>query len=280
MAFVVLMITVVPLTYVLNSALAGATSARQREAALQLADSWIEILSNSTPPTRADGSVITNTPQTPTAPAGAIAPNSTLAGTNYTVEANYSFQTVNQTGQSDLCTDGAPPSPSHPGVIQLQVTVYWDGRKQSLTDTTNINYPKPGLQTEGFLAVQVNNQGETDVFGNAAALRLTAVSISVSGGSLGSPLTLNPDANGCAFAQVPVGTYTVQINQPSSLALAGYSGTPPFVDTNGNTSDSFPNQSVTVTGETTVSVTFDEGINTRRLLRGRGGDRCRRSVSR
>ncbi len=260
MAFVVLMITVVPLVYVLNSTLAGATNARQREAAVQLADSWIEILSNSTPPTAGDGSILTNTPQTPTAPAGAITPKSTYAGTNFAVTANYSFQSVNQIGQSDLCTDEEPPSPSHPGVIQLQVKVTWDNLKQSVTDTTNINYPKPGLQTQGFLAVQVTNGGATDVHGNSSLTRLGVVPITVSGGSLGSPLVLNPDPNGCAFAQVPVGTYTLQVGQPANGSLAGYSGVPAFVDTGGNTSETF-SESVNVTAETTATVTFDEGIN-------------------
>jgi Tfp pilus assembly protein PilV len=260
-AFLILIVTLVPLTYVLNAALSGSVNARQREAALQLADSWIEILSNSTPPTGPNGNVLTNTPQTPTAPAGAIAPKSTFAGTPFTVTANYSFQSVNQTGQSDLCTDEEPPSPSHPGVIQLQVTVTWDKQTQSLTDTTNINYPKPGLQTEGFLAVQVSNSASDDIHGNSSQTRVAAIPITVSGGGLGSPLTLKPDANGCAFAQVPQGTYTVQVGQPPNGLLAGYIGTPPFVDATGNSSPASFNEQVNVTSETTASVTFDEGIS-------------------
>ncbi len=261
MAFVVLMITVVPLTYVLSSALAGAANARQREAALQLADSWVEILSNSTPPTASDGSILTNTPQTPTAPAGAITPSSTYAGTTFAVTANYSFQTVNQQGQSDLCTDEEPPSPSHPGVIQLQVTVTWDNLRQSLTDTTNINYPKPGLQTQGFLAVQLTNSAATDVHGNSSGVRLAAVPITVSGTNLPSPLTLKPDSNGCAFAQVPSGIYTVKVNQPGNGTLAGYGGSPVFVDPTGNAAPNPLPEQVQVTAETTASITFDEGIN-------------------
>ncbi len=260
-AFAVLIITLLPLTYLLSSAVSGAVTSRQREAALQLADSWVEILSNSTPPTDASGNVLTNTPRTPTAPAGAITPKSTLAGTTFTVTANYTFQRVNQSGQSDLCTDEQPPSPSHPGVIQLQVKVSWNNLKQSLTDTTNINYPKPGLQTEGFLAVQVTNSAATDVHGNTSATRVAAIPITVSGGGLASPLSLQPDANGCAFAQVPQGTYTVQINQPANGALAGYSGSPAFVDPTGNASPSPFTETVNVTNETTASLTFDEGIN-------------------
>ena len=50
MAFTILMVTMVPIGYLLDSTVAAASQARQKEAALQLADSWMEILSNSSPP--------------------------------------------------------------------------------------------------------------------------------------------------------------------------------------------------------------------------------------
>ena len=262
-AFIVLMVTVIPLSYLLTSTLASASTARRREAALQLADSWVEILSNTTPPTGLDGTILQGW-NTPSVPSGAIAPRSTsVAGTNFTVSADYSYQSVNQTGQSDLCTDEEPPSPNHPGVIQLQIRVTWDNGNQQLFDTTNINYPKPGLQTQGFIAVQVTNAGGLDAHGNTAAQRLEAVNINVSGGGLGATtLSLNPDPNGCAFVQVPPATgYIVAVQQPTSGALSDYSGIPPFVDLNGNTSDSYT-ETVNVTAETTVAVTYDEGIGT------------------
>ena len=202
-ALIILVITLVPLTYVLTSAVSGAANARQQEAAIQLADSWVEILSNSSPPTQPDGSVLTSSWVTPTAPPGTITPKSTLAGTPFIVQSQYSYVSV--TGQSDLCTDEEPPSSSHPGVIELQVKVSWASKRQWVTDTTNINYPRPGLQTDGFLAVQVNNSAATDVHGNLPATACRPYAITVSGGSLASPLTLQPDANGCAFAQIPPG---------------------------------------------------------------------------
>jgi Tfp pilus assembly protein PilV len=119
-AFVILMISMVPLGYLLDSTASSAASARQREAAVQLADSWMEVLSNSTPP-MLNGSVNLDRWVTPTVPSGAQTPISTLAGTNYTVQAYYSLQSVNNgNGQSDLCSSGQPPSPSHPGVIEMQ----------------------------------------------------------------------------------------------------------------------------------------------------------------
>jgi Tfp pilus assembly protein PilV len=264
-AFSILIITLVPLTYILTSTVSAAANSRQREAALQLADSWVEILSNSTPPTDANGAVHTSTAQTPVAPAGAITPNNHLAGTIYTVSAKYSLQSTNQSGQSDLCTDEEPPSPSHPGVIQLQVTVSWDHLEQSLTDTTNINYPKPGLQTEGFLAIQVTSSAADDALGNDTAARLVTIPITVSGGALPSPLTLEPDSNGCVFAQLMPGTYSVKLGQPATsgpLGLANYTGTPPFVDPSGNSAPNPLSETVQVTNETTASLTFDEGVGT------------------
>jgi Tfp pilus assembly protein PilV len=69
-AFTLLMVTMVPIGYLLDSTVAAANTARQKEAALQLADSWIEILSNSSPP-QTGGAVTTNQWTTPAAPAGA-----------------------------------------------------------------------------------------------------------------------------------------------------------------------------------------------------------------
>ncbi|HXW38788.1 MAG TPA: hypothetical protein VEJ44_03755, partial [Acidimicrobiales bacterium] len=173
--------------------------------------------------------------------------------------ANYSEVSVNQAGhgQSDLCTDAQPPSPTHPGVIQLQVTVTWNHGQQSLTDTTNITYPRPGLQTEGFLGIQVENNGGVDASGNSAATRLEAVPIAVTGPV---SLTLYPDQNGCAFAQVPTGAYTVSVSQPSRGTpsdFTGWNGSPPFV----LASPINQPPAVTVTSEADTNVTFDEGIN-------------------
>ena len=115
MALTVLLITVLPLSYVLTSAMSSAANARQRSAALQLADSWLEVLSNSTLPTTG-GVIITNVPQNPATFPGLSAattqiPKSTLAGTPFVVQANFTTQSVNNQGQSDLCSSGQPPAP-------------------------------------------------------------------------------------------------------------------------------------------------------------------------
>jgi Tfp pilus assembly protein PilV len=270
-ASVVLLVVMIPMGILLTSVASASASARQREAALQLADSWVEILANSQPPTGANGAVGQVTVTPPVAPAGTQAPSSTLAGTTYTVSASYSLNLVNDVNgkQSDLCSAGEPPSPSHPGVIQVKVTVYWDGGGQQLSVTTEINYPKPGLQTEGFLAVNVGNDGENDVNGNIPENRLLALPVTItqlSGTPSLAPFTVAPDANGCIFVQVPVGSYDVSVAQPTEGTPAGfsnYSGTPPFVTTTGSTTDQSLNQQVTVTAETVVNLGyFDEGITT------------------
>jgi len=258
----------------LTSVSSSAADARQRQAALQLADSWVEILSNSQPPTSTDpttpGSVLTNTPQTPVAPAGTQTPSSTLGGINYTVQAGYYESLTNTVGQSDLCSAGQPPSPTHPGVIRLTVNVTWDASgHHSIAVTTEINYPKPGLQAEGFLAINLANNGQLDVNGNTATSRLKALPVTITQLSGQSALTPNPytlysDDNGCIFAQVPTGNYDIAVNQPTAgnpASFTGYSGAPPFVNTSGSTDDSQNGQQVTVTAETVVQLDpFDEGI--------------------
>ena len=273
-ASIILLITMLPMGILLTTVSSASADARQRQAALQLADSWVEILSNSQPPTSTDpatpGSVLTNTPRTPVAPAGTRTPPTTLAGTNFGVQAAYSETLANTVGQSDLCTAGQPPSPSHPGVIQLIVTVTWDASgNHTLSVTTEINYPKPGLQTEGFLAINLTNNSQNVVTGNLASDRLRALPVIITQVSGATPLTPNPyvlhsDPNGCIFAQVPVGTYDIAIGQPTAgnpAEFKGYSGAPPFVNTLGSTTDIQPAQQVTVTAEKVVQIdSFDEGI--------------------
>lgn len=277
-ASIILLITMLPMGILLTTVSSASTDARQRQAALQLADSWVEILSNSSPPTSTDpatpGSVLTNTPRTPVAPANTLTPPTTLAGTTFGVQAAYSETSVTTGSQSDLCTAGQPPSPSHPGVIQLLVTVTWDAHgNHTLSVATEINYPKPGLQTEGFLAINLTGNSQIDVNGNLASDRIQALPVTIyqvsypmpgSSAIVPNPYVLHSDPNGCIFAQVPVGIYNVSIGQPTAgnpAEFKGYSGAPPFVTPSGSTSDVQPAQQVDVTAEAVVQIdAFDEGI--------------------
>ena len=103
-------------------------------------------------------------------------------------------------------------------------------------------------------------------------------SSSVSGGGLGSPLTLQPERDGCAFAQVHK-ALPVQVRQPSNGSLAGYFGTPPFVDTDRD----FLAGVVLGAGERHLRDDgqrhLRRGDHQHRLLRRRVGDRQRRDLS-
>ena len=95
-AFVLLMMMMLPVGVLFTSVTSQAALARQHQAALQLADTWVEVLSDptSSPPVTG-GAVITNVPAAPKAPPGVAPPVSTLAGTDFTVTANYSLALVN-----------------------------------------------------------------------------------------------------------------------------------------------------------------------------------------
>jgi len=294
-AGVVLLLVMIPMGILLTNVTSAADQARQRQAAQQLADSWIQVLSNSNigPPT-SGGAILTNSPTLLTSattaqvgvPALSDANGFTQSeGTIFKSEAKYTENLVNSVGQSDLCTAGSPPSPTHPGVIQLQVTVKWGhGLANSLSEVTEINYPKPGVQTQGFIAITISNTQEQDVLTNGYVTRLEATPVTLTqtavegGGSLNlspNPYVLYPDLNGCIFAQVPAGTYTVAAGQPGTVypgytdtpVLTGYSGPPlqpAFVSTANVPTDQQTTQTVTVTSETLVQLgEFDEGINVR-----------------
>jgi len=291
-AGVVLLIVMIPMGILLTNVSSAAAQARQHQAAQQLADSWIQVLSNSNlgPPT-SGGTVLTNQPTlltsaTTTAvgtPALADANGLTSSeGTVFKSSAEYTENLVNGVGQSDLCSAGTPPSPTHPGVIQLQVTVTWGHNfANSLSEVTEIDYPKPGVQSQGFMAITVSNVLEDDVLNNSPKTRLQAVPVVVTqtatpSGPLNlspNPYVLYPDLNGCIFAQLPQGTYDVATGQPGTVYpgysdtpnIPGYSGPPlqpAFVDTANNSTEDKPGQPVQVTAETVVQLGgFDEGIN-------------------
>ena len=256
-AGVILMVTMIPMGVLLANATSAAAQSRQREAAVQLADSWVEILSNVQPQEQGG----------PCSPARSRRPRRRarrhprrpwparpIPSPRY-----YEAVAVNNRAGTDLCASGEPPSPSHPDVFELTVRVEWDG-KYFVSDSTEINYPKPGLQTDGFLAVNVTNDGETDANQNTAATRLQNVLVTISSSSL----TLNDltaDPNGCIFVQVPPDTYTVTEVAPPTGTLNGWGGYPQFVTESGNTSVTASSQPVTVTAEQSVQLdAFDEGI--------------------
>ncbi len=124
---------------------------------------------------------------------------------------------------------------------------------------------------------RLGNEGAYDVASppNKAVVRLQAIPVEVtqtSGTPAISPLTLNPDANGCIFAEVPGGTpaspdtYTIALEQPTS-GIPGYVGTPPFVNANNQTASAITPQTASVVSglEAVVSLgAFDEATQATR----------------
>jgi len=279
-AGMVLLLVMIPMGILLTSISSAAAQTRQRQAAEQLAASWLQVLEN-TPVPVVSGVPQTNTPILLKSVDGSGALNynapqvsdanglTQLAGTTYKSYSEYTTNSVNEVGQSDLCSAGSPPSPTHPDVIQLQVTVYWGANfDRSLSQVTEVNYPTPGSgQGDGYLAINVSNVQVNDALNNSWQTRLGAIPVAVTqtaigvGGQALAALQLYPDNNGCIFAQVPAGTYDIAtVQPPQKVNIPGYLGSPAFVDEANATSED-KSVSVVAGGEQTVDLGgFDEGI--------------------
>jgi Tfp pilus assembly protein PilV len=284
-AFVVLMVAMVPLGYLMSSVLASSAQTQQQVEGLQLAERWLDVVSNSNPPTVTVGGetyVPLGTSQTPTDPAGYLTASPTINGTHFHTRVSYTEQAVSSGANTDQCTSATSLSAARPGVVTAQITVKW-GRTGLVTDTTNINYPKPGVQSDGFVSVQVSGDtAATDAIGNTWSTRVQTIPIVLtpytSATTYGTPLAaIYPNADGCAFSQVPIpsyqGDYLVTVGQPvpntPSGSTVGSTSTPLFTDTGGavfatgDTTNTYTygTVAVSVTQQTNVAVTFDEGTN-------------------
>ncbi len=249
-AFAVLMAVLVPTAIILQTATTEASTARQRLTALSLAEQCVEKLANTGPPV-ADG-----VPETGTA----ISENTHCIGSTpvvestmtYTVHAEFTWTTAEGT-HPDLCTSGSVPS-----VLALHVWVTWR-RTQRIDDATIIDYPPPGLPTDGFLAVQVNGDPPgsppADATGVAWATRVQRVPVTLT--TTGYVATLHPDSYGCVFQQVPPGTYTVSLADPQS---GGVPATPSWTaNADETTSPSQSSLVVNVGLVTLATFQYDEG---------------------
>ena len=129
-----------------------------------------------------------------------------------------------QTPKPNLCTSGTPQ------LLKLTVTVSWGPHKgqNNVQDSVILNYPPSGVQTLGFIALQfTGDTNATDAQNNAWSERVQAVPVTIAGPQT---ITIYPDQNGCAFAQVPPGSYTVSVANATTGYPAGTTyGTPSFV---------------------------------------------------
>ena len=273
-AFIILLITLLPASYLLESEVGQASSARNSLTALGIAEQWTEQLAQAQdpPPQNHNLGVWTNTLLSPSLLPAGWAPGSlpvTRGGFTYHVSAEYNWASPSGGGSPDLCTSTPGAAP----VLNLQVVVKW-GHKNSVQDSTNIDFPTPGIPAYGFLAMQVNGDS-TDSDQNvpgipwfpaslASAARVTAIPVSISG----QPNPIYPDQYGCVFAELNPGAYTVTVGEPSTPPL----GTPPFVQnlaTDGTTTEP-TGGAATLTFATSVtigqtdalpSLSFDEGTD-------------------
>jgi len=230
-ALTILMITIVPLGYLMTTVAKQSASARARIGALGVAEHLLEYYNNLA----LDGGSF------PT-PGGADI-NQTFPVGSITYKTTVSMQ-WGQTGlDGNLCTVGSVPQ-----IINVLATVMW-GRGNSVQESTVIN-PPYGLisPSTGFLAVQVNNAaGKGQSFTPPA--QPIQVSVSPSPG-VATPPTVVPDG-GCIFVEANAGSYTVTLTSPTSSPFS-------YVDDGENTSTTVP---VTVPSEGTGygSTSYDEG---------------------
>jgi type II secretory pathway pseudopilin PulG len=254
-AFAVLMVVITPLAYMLVAQVNSSAISKQQLTAIGLAEHWAETLSNSTPAANSLGGPNVGVITHPNGVASQL-----VAGTTYTYDTEYSWSGV---GTPDLCKAGIPQ------VLDLQIWVYWDGTRHSVTDNTLINYPSHGVQTLGFIAVQLSNSATANVnpiddHGNPYSTRVQSVPVTINGTANTPPVpavTLYPDSNGCVFTEATPGTYTVSVANPTSGVPTGMSyGSPHFV-ANLKNQPSTPSSTTTIVsiGQTSnVTYEYDE----------------------
>ena len=361
-SFVILMIALIPLSYLFTTSVIQAGQSTNQQTALSIAEQWTETLSNVTPPVNSNGEVITDTDGAPVGPSAgsttttaaytvptglgtpttitvaatsnfatatatypqsanvttskgqdsitytgqtvngssqitaltgitgwsqaetiangavvtqptSVIPTETKGNTTYTLLAEYEWTTLqgaSNGAQPNLCVAGTPQ------LLKLRMTVSWGPNVDSnnVQDSVVIDYPPSGIQTLGFVALQVNGDSTAaDSQANPWSTRVQAPPVTVtqtSGTPTQKTLTIYPDQNGCAFAQVEPGTYTMAINNATTghpFSNDTY-GSPPFVENAlGTVTANELTQPQSYTGSATVAVgavsrlttAFDQG---------------------
>jgi len=257
-AFAVLLLILVPISYILSNALHAASDAKNKVQALSIAEKWLEKLNSTGPPNNSHtlptvGSVIQEGTSTFSGRKGTLS-----ATIKYYPTAKFTWDTP--TGAANLCA-----SKKVPQVLALTVTVSWVGG--SISDTTVTDFPPPGVPTYGFLGVQISGSPSsgTDptppaskggvawggVGGRVATVPVHATSTG------GTKYTTTAGTNGCAFMELPPGTYSVQVGPYAPIASA------PFVATGSVTATSItdPTKATIAVSKVTTAGPFlyDEG---------------------
>ena len=161
-----------------------------------------------------------------------VTPTETKEGTVYTLKASYAWATAQNAGAAskpNLCTSGTPQ------LLKVRVTVSWgpNADANNVQDSVIINYPPAGVQTLGFIALQM--QGATNAYDtqSPSAPWSAGCRRPPSPSAAPSPRSSCTHSYGCVFAQVTPGSYTVtvsgaQLNTPPGTSY-GSAGANPFV---------------------------------------------------
>lgn len=211
-AFAILMVILVPIALLLTNVIGQASTARQKLTALSLAERCLEKL-NNTGPTLTQGVPETGVPILENSHCFSVSPvvETTIS---YNVHAEFTWETA-QGSHPNLCTTSVTPS-----LIEAKVWTTWI-HTQTVTDTTLLDYPPPGLPTDGFIAVAVNGtpvgSPPVDASGRSWATRVQTVPVTIT--RSGFSVTLYPNTYGCVFEEVPApDSYTVTAANPTSAS--------------------------------------------------------------
>jgi hypothetical protein len=202
LSLVILLTVLVPTAYLIDSVVSNAATQRGRVTAAELADQWLEKMSNATL-TTLQSDISRDTLLTPTPVV--------VAGIPFSVWAHLEWA---DTGTApSLCTSGNPPQ-----VIRATINVKWPGQQMGETSIINPPYGTviPG---DGFLSVQIQGANAPLAPADTANLINVAVNVTPQGGSA---TTYNPDKYGCVYLEEPLGTYSVSLASPT--------GGPTFID--------------------------------------------------
>ncbi len=223
----VLLIVLVASTYLVDNIVSQAAVNRQKVAATELAEQYLETTSNATLSSlQADISKDTLLTPTPIS----------VGSINYSVWSHLEWAGTGN--QPSLCSSGNPPE-----VIRATITVKW-GQGQSLGETSIIDPPYgtviPG---DGFLSIQITGAVTNKPPADTPNLINVLVNVTPQGGTT---VTYNPDQNGCVYLQEPLGKYLVTLASPT--------GGPSFIDWQENPTPSQPAAPVPPAAQNYLSV--------------------------
>jgi len=223
----ILLVVLLSTSYVVDTTVKQAAINKQRVAAAELAEQYLETLSNTTLSSlQADISKDTLLTTTPV----------TVGGTSYNVWAHLEWATTGT--PENLCTAGDPPE-----VIRATVTVKWGAgiQTEQQGETSVINPPYGTLLPgDGFLSIQIVGANPALPPSDTTNLINVQVNVQETYPSTGSVVTYNPDQNGCVYLQEPAG-------EKFSVSLASPSGGPTYIASSDVTTTPGTTTPVTVT---------------------------------